>query len=233
MTFIEGEMTRVVELQAKSYALLRWVGDGPGQSTLDFGVSHDTLTLTEAAAEWTRRNAHNLPKETRAEDTDQPAFAALFASYLTTSYTLLETPNLQYRSRTGCYCTFCARLRSASLLKVRQPDKKAQGRAREMKQLYVSGLATETGAPLAYAALAGILDDPGLAMPLSYATYGRELLRRSQFASQGEGILVLWREISWEKGKLRKGFTLSADAMLQSEAAIIEAITTTRQGKRI
>ncbi len=224
MTFIFSEMSRIVELQTKSYALLRWVGNGTGQSTLDFGVRHDGATLSEAAAEWTRRNAHSLPKETRIAEADQPTFAALFASYLTTSYVLLETPTLPYHSRTGCYCAFCARLSSASHLKVRQPDKKAQGRAWEMKQLYLAGLATEIGEALPYTALSELLTDSALATHLSYATYGRELLRRSQFASQGEGILVLWREIAWEKGKLRKGFALSADAMLQGETAIIEAI---------
>lgn len=189
---------------------------------MDFGVLHDVLGLSETAAEWLRRNAHNLPQEVRAEEADRSAFASLFASYITTSYILL--PTVRYRSRNGCSCAFCARLSSASTLTVRQPDKKAKERARDMKQLYVSGLVTELGGTLRYGAIAELITDPTLAPHVSYATYGHELLRRARFASQGEGVLVLWREIAWEQGRLRKNFILSADSILQGEAAIVEAI---------
>ncbi len=219
------EISRIVALQSKSYALLRWFGENIGAGGFSFTVSHDAATVGGAASDWLKRNAHSLPADLRVGENDREAFACLFASYLTTSFTLVEDAPPTYRSRTGCYCVFCRRLRSVSALRVRTPDKKAGSKAAEMKRLYVSGLAAEQETPLGGEALTTLLVDRDLAPAVSYATYAQELIRRSRFVSQGEGVLVLWREIAWTNGKLSKRFALSADAAMQSEAKIAAALT--------
>ena len=215
-------LARVVDLQGRSYRLLRWVGESLRSGTLRFGVVHDTLEWSVAAREWVGRNRESLPPDVRPSPDELDAFAHLFASYLSTSFDLAGQASVQKASTTGCYCRFCAYLVAASRLRVKTPDRKAAQGARQMKELYLSALASETGTPLPYPALDALLSDPTLAEDIAWATYGREIVRRSQFASQGEGVLVLWREIAWDKrGKIRKNFALSAERILRAEAAIV------------
>lgn len=219
-------LERVVSLQQKSYTLLRWVGDSLQSGTLNFNTVHTSMALPDAAREWIGRNLGNFPGDARPDRADLEPFAHLFASYLETSFVLVAQPGQQLISSHGhCYCGFCSYLVSAKHLKVRTPSKKAHQKARQMKDLYLSSLAADAGIPFAYAVTDKLLSDPVLAEHIAFATYGRELLRRSEFASQGEGILVLWREIAWdEKGRLKKNFALSAARILQAEAAILDAL---------
>jgi hypothetical protein len=226
--FDAEELKRVVGLQQKSYKLLQWVGDALNSGTLHFNVVHQALSLSDAATEWVERNWSSLPAEMRPDREDIPPFAHLFASYLTTSFNLLGQPGMRRESSCGCYCDFCAYLVAAPYLHVRNPDKKARERARQMKELYLSGLAKSLGVSVPYAVIEGLLADATLAEDIAYAAYAQELMRRSQFASQGEGVLVLWREIAWDpRGKPKKGFTLSAERALQAEAKIAERLRQT------
>jgi hypothetical protein len=220
--FDTDEVRRVVDLQQKSYELLKWVNDALRTGTLSFSAIHEATTLAEAAADWLRRQRANLPPSLRPAESDLEPFAHLFVSYLTTSYQMKENPGTVLRSaHHGCFCYFCSYLAAANHLTVRTPDKKASARARELKDLYLSALAQELAIPLSPTEREALITHPTLAEAVTYATYGKELIRRSQFASQGEGILVLWREIAWEKGRLKKKFSLSADRILASEAALV------------
>ena len=220
--FDSNDLQCVVGLQQKSYVLLKWVNEALRAGSLSFGAVHEAATLSEAATDWLRRTEASLPAAVRPDENNRAAFAHLFVSYLTTSYVLREEPgNIRITARHGCYCQFCSYLASANYLAVRTPDKKAAARAREMKDLYLFALAKEIDITLAPAEREALITHPTLAGAVTYATYGTELLRRSQFASQGEGVLVLWREMAWEKGRLKKGFVLSAERILASEAALV------------
>ena len=59
---------------------------------------------------------------------------------------------------------------------------------------------------------------------ISLTTYGQELIRRSKFMSQGEGILVLWREIAWKDNHLNKKFKLSANVIIKAESRILDTL---------
>jgi hypothetical protein len=223
--FDREELTRVVTLQQKSYKLLQWVGEALRSGTLHFNIVHQALGLSDAAREWLERNWSGLPAEVRPDREDIPAFAHLFASYLTTSFNLVEQAGWRWESGKGCRCSFCSYLVAVDQLRVRNPDKKARERAREMKELYLSNLAKGNGASVPYAVIEGLLSDTALTEDIAYATYAQELMRRSQFASQGEGVLVLWREIAWDqRGKVKKGFILSAERALQAEARLADRL---------
>jgi hypothetical protein len=219
-------LARIVRLQQQSYRLLQWVGDGLRGGTLDFTTLHSAMGVAEAAKEWLGRNLASFPPDVRPERDDLDAFANLFASYLQTSFVLVE-PAMQVKiAHKGCYCAFCTYLVAANVLRVRMPDKKAQQRARQMKELYLAALAAEVTGDSSYTKVEKLLSNSELAEDISFATYGNELLRRSQFASQGEGVLVLWREIAWDaRGKVKKGFTLTAERILQAEKRLQEALT--------
>ena len=55
---------------------------------------------------------------------------------------------------------------------------------------------------------------------VALATWGFEMLRRSEFASQGEAVLALWREFAWEAGRPRRGFRLTARAIVEAERRV-------------
>jgi len=226
--FDPKELERVVSLQQKSYQLLRWVGDALRSGTLNFNKVHQADDVSVAAKEWVERHFHSIPGEARPDAAELEPFARLFASYLTTSFDLIAQPGTRRVSSHNCYCAFCSYLAAADHLRVRTPDKKARQRAHQMKDLYLSSLAAEAGVTLSAADRESLLSDPKTADDLAFAAYGRELLRRSQFASQGEGVLVLWREIAWDqKGKVKKGFALSAERILQAEVALVERLKQT------
>jgi hypothetical protein len=226
--FNPEELERIVSLQQKSYQLLRWVNDALRSGTLNFNKVHHAADVSGAAQEWVGRHFHSIPGDARPDAAELEPFARLFASYLTTSFDLIAQPGTRRVSSSGCYCAFCSYLAAADHLRVRNPDKKARQRAQQMKDLYLSSLADEAGVALSSSDRESLLSDPKIANDLAFAAYGRELIRRSQFASQGEGVLVLWREIAWDqKGKVKKGFTLSAERILQAEAALVERLKQT------
>lgn len=219
--FDPEELERVVSLQQKSYKLLQWVGDALRSGTLRFNTVHSSMELFEAAKEWIGRNLDSFPADARPDRSDLDAFAHLFASYLDTSFDLVAEPGQRLASSSNCYCRLCSYLVAADHLRVKNPDKKARQKSRQMKDLYLSALAAELGVPLSYPEIEKLIADPALAQDIAFATYGCELLRRSRFASQGEGVLVLWREIAWDaRGKIKKGFALSAERTLRAEATI-------------
>lgn len=230
--FNPNELERVVTLQQKSYQLLRWVNDALRSGTLNFNKVHHAADVSVAAEEWVGRYFHSIPADARPDESELEPFARLFASYLTTSFDLVAQPGMRRVSSHHCYCAFCSYLAAADHLRVRSPDKKARQRAQQMKDLYLSSLAAEAGVALSAADRESLLSDPKTADDLAFAAYGRELLRRSQFASQGEGVLVLWREIAWDqKGKVKKGFTLSAERILQAEATLVERLAQAGSGQ--
>ena len=64
------------------------------------------------------------------------------------------------------------------------------------------------------------MDDPALSEQIALATYTTELIRRTEFASQGVGILALWREVAWEGSEPKKKFRLNPKKVLAAEARI-------------
>lgn len=175
----------------------------------------EALAFSDAAAEWIRANRSNVPEEFRPEAGELEAFSHLFVSYLATSFEVVDRSAV--RACPGCWC--CVYWITNKHLRRRDPDKKARATARELKLLYLRRLAEESRRPLSDAELSKFIgDNQDLADALSLATYAHELERRSRFASQGEGVLALWREIAWKEGRPDKKFRLKPEKIIQAEA---------------
>jgi len=224
--FDPQELAETVDLHHKSYELLRWVGKNLRSGTLDFGVTHQAVSSFEAAREWISRHWHNLPASVRPAESQLDSFAHLFSSYLTTSFTLVEKPKRKLISYCGCYCPYCSYLGRADQLQVKTPSKGARRAAQELKQVYLKALAEENGRRLTGPQLERLLNEPQLKESLALATYAHELIRRTKYASQGEGVLALWRQFAWnEKGSPKQKFKLNTDNILQSERSIISRLS--------
>ncbi|MEX0867644.1 MAG: hypothetical protein WD030_09815, partial [Pirellulales bacterium] len=218
--FDRKELAETLLLHEKSYELLKWVGRNLQNNTLDFSIAHEAASTSDAAKEWIARHWHNLPGDVRPEEQQLDAFAHLFSSYLTTSFTLVKKPRQQVQTYCGCWCSYCTYLGQANRLQVKTPSKGAKRAAEELKLVYLNTLATEVGLTCDVRQLDTLLGDSGLRKALALATYCRELVRRTRFGSQGEGVLALWRQIAWtEDGSPRPKYKLDADEIMAAEHA--------------
>ncbi len=217
------KLGRILKLHEKSYAMLRWAQDSLKRGSLSFGVAHDAMNLGSSAEEWIRRHLSSIPPSARPDPGDIPAFARLFASFILTSFNLKEDLTL-LTSECGCRCSFCSRLRAGPKLVLRNPSRKAKATALELTGIYVKKLAVEMGIADADGKVRAVLANPDLQEHLAAAAWGNELLRRSEFASQGEGVLALWRGFAWKNGSPMRKFKLKADAICSAEKAVCEAL---------
>jgi hypothetical protein len=220
-------LERVLNLQEKSYALLRWVSATLVGGKLSFAVAHDAMDTGEAAEEWIGRHLSNIPPNARPATGEATEFARLFASYLATSFEL-DKPATRLQTYDGCWCGYCAYLQAGPRLRARNPSKKANRMAAELKKIYLRDLAAELKLGLGYVELqlrgAAIGADPALRKDLAMATWSAELLRRAEFASQGEGVLALWREFAWQDGRVVRDFKLTAEHACRAEVSMLCAL---------
>jgi len=214
-------LSRIIELQQKSYALLKWVNDGLKRNVLSFKYMHEAMDTSNAAKEWIGRHLNNIPLDIRPEKENLSEFSHLFASYLTTSFELIDKPRKHLASSCECYCTMCSYLVSSSHLKTKKITDKTRKSAYKLKKLYLNSLASENELALIDREITELLICKGISKSISLATYANELIRRSKYASQGEGILLLWREIAWNNGKPNIKYRLNVQSILDAQRDIL------------
>lgn len=202
--FTADVLSETLTLHDKSYQLLKWVKDALRSGQVSFQVAHGRLSAPEAATEWLGRCYENLPVTVRPERRQIPRFAMLLTSYLQTSFTLRKDPPRVLVSGCGCYCSYCAILGRANELVVREPGSGAARHARELKRIALEKLAASLDCVLPPAGLDQILRERSLSRSLAIVAYVNELIRRCEFASQGDGVLVLWREFAWHNQESRR-----------------------------
>ena len=207
--FDQARITAAIEMQRRSFALLKWVQDALRGGGLSFAVVHQTTDSAAAASEWMERNLANIPADARPAREEVPAFARLFTSYLTTSYTLSASTKRTV-SYCGCYCSWCTYLRSSPDLIARSPTNKDVRAAKELKRLYLGDLAVEADVVDPLQAVERVVESSALHESVALCTWTTELLRRMEFASQGEAVLSLWREFAWKDGRAEKEIPASA-----------------------
>lgn len=217
----------VVELHHKSYDLLRWVRASLQKGVLSFSVVHTNTDTAAAAEEWISRHMTNLPADVRPRADQVPTFAKLFISFLTTSYRLKSNSVRMVDS--CCCCSSCAYLQAGPNLEARTPSKKDSQTAHQLKRIYLRELADELGSSNAAQIPDLLLGRKESAESIARATWGRELMRRSEFASQGEAVLTLWRQCNWNVdgrnwGADGKPRNVTAKEILAAQDRIIDAI---------
>jgi hypothetical protein len=227
--FIEQDVCRIRDLHEKSYALLRWVKTLLQQGRLSFAVVHDAGDSAAAAQEWIQRHLVNIPGAARPDPADIPRFARLFVSFLATSFQL-NPHSVRLVSACGCRCPFCSTLQAGPNLDPRTPSKKHSATARELKRIYLSRLASELALPDSPSAVEVVLGQRDLHVSVALAAWGAEMLRRSEFASQGEAVLALWREFAWEHDRPKRDFRITARGICDAERRICAALKAARPG---
>jgi len=216
--FERDQVDEILDLQRRSYTLLRWIDAKVQSGTLPLGSLHGALDASSAAAEWLSRNAASLPADARPPEGRLEKFAHLFASYLVTSFQISARKRI---SCAACGCELCSYLVDVPNLRVRAPSKLDERIAAHVKLDCLEALAAEAGAPLFRTELESLIAaNQDLRRPLAIVAYVRELDRRSTYRGQGRPVLALWREFAWKGGRPDKKFELTSDEVLGAEKAI-------------
>ena len=231
--FEEAEIASAVEIQRRSYRLLRWVGDAIERGFIRLERAHQYSTESGAAQAWIAEHFANLPPDCRPpEKTGEEfrRFASFFASYLLTSFDLHEDPGVRLISGCGCYCPICTHLAAAPHLKAKKLRPADKRRAEALKRSYLEELARENSLSFRDELASGILNDPAHSRDAAVATYGAELLRRCRGHSSGTAVLALWRQFAWRQtGSPIRDFELKASAILEAERRLVHALSGTDQ----
>jgi hypothetical protein len=75
--FDEDKLREALELQRKSYRLLRWANEAVLARRLKLVELHGNMSTSEAARSWIERNLSSLPPDARPERDQLDQFAHL------------------------------------------------------------------------------------------------------------------------------------------------------------
>jgi hypothetical protein len=137
------EIYLAVDLHSRSYKLLRWLSTAISKGFIQFDSAHDYLDQVGAAKEWIQRHFLNLPPSCTPALEHLDPFAQFFATYLTTSFDLVEKPKKRVASTCGCYCPICTYLIAAPQLKAKKLSRRDKARARKLKIAVTQQIARE------------------------------------------------------------------------------------------
>jgi hypothetical protein len=227
----ENLLISAVEVQKRSYNLLRWVSDAIPRGFIRLERAHEYSTDADAAVAWISEHFENLPphcRPTNRTEQELRRFANFFASYLLTSFELQDDPGTQLVSECGCYCPICTYIAAAPHLQAKKLRRSDKRRAENLKLAYLEDLTREVGINLARDDACEILGHQTASRNAALATYGRELIRRCNGLSEGPAVLALWRQFAWKAtGSPIPGFELQAPAILDAERYLVDAIART------
>ena len=224
----EEDVRCSVDLQKRSYGLLKWVAAAVGKGQIIFDRAHQYTTVAESARDWLEHHASQVPAKYRPPPGDPgqlEKFSKLFSSFLLTSFDLLEKPGTRVVSECGCFCPVCTHLAAAPTLRAKKVTLTDKDRARLLKTAYLRGLAKDLGRDITDERAGELVDSAALFEAIALATYGRALIRRCLGDDEGTAILALWRQFAWNRqGSPKKDFELTAEGILSAEKRVAEAI---------
>ncbi len=221
-------LEEAVDLQARSYALLRWMAEGIGRGFIGLEAAHAYAGDRDAAAAWIRRHYADLPPAARPPlDHRLAPFCRLFASYLDDSHRLLRDPGQRlYSPGAHCFCAMCSSYINAPSLRVRPLASADLRRADRCMRGCLDDLALAQDRLLEEDQVSALMRQAPLREALALVAYATTLLARLHGGPVGQGVPVaLWRRFAWTaQGAPRRGYRLQAEAILQAHAELARCI---------
>ena len=220
MLLDQQQLDLSVEMQAKSYSLLKWVGKSVSSGLLSFQTAHQYSTLPLAAADWIDKHYLNIPEAARVDKKDIPVFANFFSTYLENSFDLIANPGkIKFSPDAHCFCPMCSWMIDAPNLKTKSLSTADKKRALRMQIHSVLQLGIDTGAKLDESRAEAIVSDNGEATAL--LAYGHDLIQRLDAIANGPAVLALWRRFAWKSsGSPKPNFRLSTKMILNAESEL-------------
>jgi hypothetical protein len=222
VVFERDAIARAVDLQARSYLLLRWMTDAIDRGFIAFGDAHEFASLSAATSGWIDRHYADLPPAARPPRDDLRPFCNLFATYLESSFELLEDPGMRH---CGCDCYCCGTLVAIPRLKLKKltPQDRRRGRALQVRA--VKQLALDLDRTLSDEASDELLTDRAHHEAAGLVAYAHDLARRLDGVTGNPATLVLWRSFAWDEvGAPKPSFKLTEEMVLGAEAKLVAAI---------
>jgi hypothetical protein len=219
-------MRRLVDMQRRSYLLLKWMANAVSKGFVSFGTAHNYSTLPEAAEGWILGHYLNIPDNARPPGEGLSAFCAFFSTYLTNSFDLISNPGQQlYSPDAHCFCPMCSWLVEAPNLKAKKLTPTDKRRAQTMRTNAIMNLVAQQRLDVAEDRIEELLNDRQVFEDASLVAYGYDLLRREQGIASGPAVLALWRGFAWnEYGSPKQGFRLKAESILDAENRLLELL---------
>jgi hypothetical protein len=186
-----------IDIQARSYRLLKWVAEAVGKGFIPATRAHEYSDDADSACDWIQEHYANLPASARPQRSHLRPFANFFATYMSSSFDIVEQPGMRLVDPCGCGCRFCSTLVKAPHLQTKKLSKKIKQRARRLMADRVQQLALESGINLAAEVAERIATADQTRRAAGYSAYGLSLIKRLDGLSDGPSILALWREIAW------------------------------------
>jgi hypothetical protein len=221
------DVERAVALQRASFAIVTWMTERAALSTER--ALHTDVALATALRSWLTRHEQEIPPRLRPEAGDVAAIANLVASYLETTFAFDAAPRQRlYSPDAHCFCPMCSWMVALPKLRPRALTPADKRRAQALRIDAVRGLATGEGVDLGERLLEVLLEDPALRDAIALVAYARDLMRRIEGVPTTPATLALWRGFAWKPdGSPRKGFALTAEAILAAEQVLIARLRAT------
>jgi hypothetical protein len=220
MLLDQHKLDLAVEMQAKSYALLKWVGQSVSSGLLSFRTAHEYSTLPLAAAGWIEKHYLNIPDAARVDPKDVPIFANFFSTYLENSFDLIANPGkIKFSPDAHCFCPMCSWMIDAPNLQTKSLSAADKKRALKMQVHSILQLGFDVSARLDESRAETIVSNNGEATAL--LAYGHDLIQRLDAVANGPAVLALWRRFAWNSsGSPKPKFRLSAKMILDAESEL-------------
>jgi hypothetical protein len=178
---ISAEVKNRATITSHAGALLRWTADAIARGFITFSAAHTYATLPAAAQAWIEEHYADLPPPARPPRAELAPFARFFASFLETSFELVEKPGKRlYSPDAHCFCPMCSWLVDVPHLRTKKlvPADKARAEKSKLAALHV--LAVEASVSPSDAELEALLAAITLREQLALVAYGRDLLERTR-----------------------------------------------------
>lgn len=214
------ELDRAVRIQRKAYVLLSWFQDQLDDAAFPDHETHSVMGDVSIARQWIEKNLRVLPAEAAPASDELEPLAAMFASYLTTSFEA-NTYSTRSVATFGCYCPICVQIVAARMLKPKRVTSGDKAHAQRLKVAVLVDLAASADRVLSRDAAMEVLANPEVSERAALVAYARELLLRLGGDPGDPAILALWREFAWTKtGAPKKGFRLDVQEILDAQEAL-------------
>ena len=211
-----SDIERVLRLQNQAYSLLLWINK---QEWLD-AATIEQLRFVDSCRAVLENRQGMFPPALRVEADEIEPLAHLLCAFFTTSFRVETKPHSTWNRRRDAYDTTTRpRLVAGAAKKSKAGREKTARSARHLVLMALEELALENDCDVTQAQCETLLVDEEVSRAAHLWTYAHELLRRSQFASQGGAVHLLWLELDKASRE-----TLSAEQIWQARATLLQAL---------
>lgn len=224
--FDKAQLEQAIDMQHRSYRLLKWLADAVRRGLIRFEAAHTFASLSQGASSWLAEHLQNIPPDARPERNDVAIFANFFSTYLENSFDLDPAPGKRlYSPDAHCFCPMCSWLIDAPNLKAKKLGSADKKRAKRMCVDAVHNLAIELGIVISDAEIETLLSDKSANENANLLAYGVDLFCRLKGIANGPSVLALWRGFAWNRsGSPKPSFRLSAKLILEAEAQVVQSL---------